>query len=283
MNTALFFDSLVRDTRHGLRALRKNPGFTVVALLTLALGIGANTAVFGYPKPEQLVALRQIAPGAAGLASFNDGLPLSLSMYVTYSEHNQSFQNMGVWVTTTANITGLAEPEQVRTIVVSNGVLEALGVPPAAGRWLSAADQIPRGPERVMLSYGYWERRFGGARSAVGSTITANSHPREIVGVMPRGFRVLNADFDLLAPIQFDRGQLILAGFGLNGIGRLKPGVSIARANADLARLLPVWMDSWTNGPGTGNGRHYTNWRITPAVRSLKQGWSARSTTSCGW
>jgi len=281
MNTMAVLDSLAKDARHGLRSLRHNPTFTVVALLTLAIGIGANTAVFSvingvllnplrYPKPEQLVALRQLAPGAAGLASFSDGLMLSPSMYFTYSEQNQSFQSLGVWSPGTANVTGLGEPEQVRGIAVSDGVLQALAVPPAAGRWLSPADQVPRGPERVMLSYGYWQRHFGGARSAVGRNLTVDSRPREIVGVMPREFRFLNQDFDLIMPLAFDRSRAILAGFGFQGIARLKPGVPIARANADLARLVPVWMDSWTNGPGT-NGKVYATWKITPAIRSLKE------------
>jgi len=158
----------------------------------------------------------------------------------------------------------------VRGIAVSDGVLQALAVPPAAGRWLSPADQVPRGPERVMLSYGYWQRHFGGARSAVGRNLTVDSRPREIVGVMPREFRFLNQDFDLIMPLAFDRSRAILAGFGFQGIARLKPGVPIARANADLARLVPVWMDSWTNGPGT-NGKVYATWKITPAIRSLKE------------
>ncbi|HTC89607.1 MAG TPA: ABC transporter permease, partial [Bryobacteraceae bacterium] len=208
--------------------------------------------------------------GAAGLASFSDGLRLSPSMYFTYAEHNRTFQSLGVWVTGTANVTGLADPEQVRTVAVSDGVLEALDVPPAVGRWLSAADQIPRSRETVMLSYGYWQRRFGGDRSVVGRTITVDSRPRQIVGVMPRAFRLVNAEFDLIVPVTFDRGKLILAGFGFQGIGRLKPRVTIAQANADLARLLPVWMTTWSNGPGT-NGKIYETWRITPALRALKQ------------
>ena len=108
MNTIAFFDTLARDVRYELRTLRHNPVFTAVALLTIAIGIGANTAVFSvvnsvllkplqYPKPEELVALRQVAPGAAGLASFSDGLRLSPSMYFTYAEHNRSFQSLGVW------------------------------------------------------------------------------------------------------------------------------------------------------------------------------------------
>jgi predicted permease len=290
MNTIAFLDTLVRDLRYALRALRQNPTFTAAALLTLAIGIGANTAVFSvvnsvlleplpYPKADELVALRQVAPGAAGLASFRDNLLLSPSMYLTYSEHNRSFQSMGVWNSGRASVTGLAEPEQVRAVWVSDGVLEALGVPPALGRRLSHADQVPIAREpmgwvgrshTVMLSYGYWQRRFGGDRSVIGRNITVDSRPQQIVGVMPRGFRLVDTDFDLMAPLPFDRGRVILAGFGNNGIARLKPGVTIAQANADIGRLLPVWMDSWTNGPGS-NGRIYEQWRITPAIRPLKE------------
>ncbi|MGH9619636.1 MAG: ABC transporter permease, partial [Bryobacteraceae bacterium] len=114
--------------------------------MTLALGIGATTAVFSvvnsvllkplpYPQPRELVALRQLAPGAGGLASVSDGLLLSPSMYFTYAGHNRSFQSLGVWATDTANVTGLGQPEQVRTVLVSDGVLQALRVPPALGRW----------------------------------------------------------------------------------------------------------------------------------------------------
>ena len=87
---------------------------------------------------------------------------------------------------------------------------------------------------------------------------------------MPKGFRVVKAEPDLILPLAFDRGRVILAGFAFNGIGRLKAGVSLAQANADLARLLPVWMDTWSNGPNS-NGRWYENWRIRPTIRPLKQ------------
>jgi predicted permease len=232
-----------------------------------------------YPHAEELVALRQNAPGAAGLASFSEGLPLSPSMYYTYAEQNRTFQSLGVWFPSAASVTGLAEPEQVRVVSVSDGVLQALAVRPVLGRSLSAADQIPGAPEAgsfsgrsttVLLSYGYWQRRFGGDRSTIGRNITVDSIPREIVGVMPQGFRIVNADFDLIAPLAFRRNNLPLAGFGLQGIARLKPGVAIAQANADLTRLLPVWMDSWSNGPGS-SGHWYENWRIAPAIRPLKQ------------
>jgi predicted permease len=293
MNTVTFVDALVRDVRYSLRMLRRTPLFTAAALLTLAIGIGANSAVFSvvnsvllrplrYPHAEQLVALHQDAPGAAGLANAADGLALSPSMYFTYAQQNRRFQALGVWIPGTANITGLGEPEQVRTVSVSDGVLQAFGVPPVAGRWLSPADQTPQGPQTaeiltfsgrssaVMLSYGYWQRRFAGDRSVIGKNLVVDARPRQIVGVMPAGFRVVRAEADLILPLAFDRGRLILGGFGFNGVGRLKAGVTIAQANADLARLLPVWMDEWSTGPGS-NGRWYENWRIRPTIRPLKQ------------
>jgi hypothetical protein len=265
-------ENLVADVRYGLRMLGRNPVFTVVGLLTIAIGIGANAAVFSvvssvllkplhYPKAEELVSLHQTAPGAPGLADFENGLFLSPSMYFTYAEQNRTFQTLGVWIPGTANVTGLAEPEQVRTVEVSDGVLETLGAPPTVGRWLGHADQIPRGPERVMLSYGYWQRRFGGDRTAVGRNVLVDSRPREIVGVMPQGFRFVDTDFDVILPLAFDRGKLILAGFGYHGIARLKLGVTIAEANADITRMLPIWMDSWSNGPGT-NPHFYETGRL---------------------
>ena len=274
-------ESVLLDVRYGLRALRHNQVFTLVALLTIAIGIAANAAVFAvvnnvllsplhYPHAEELVALHQTAPGAEGLADFENGLLLSPSMYFTYAEHNRTFQSLGVWILGTANVTGLSEPEQVRTVGISDGVLQTFNVAPAAGRWLLHADQLPRGPQRVMLGYGYWQRRFGGDPAVIGRNITVDSQPREIVGVMPSGFQFVNADFDLAAPLSFDRGKLILAGFGFHGIARLRPGATIAQANADLTRMLPIWMDSWSNGPGS-NPHIYEPWRITPMIRPLKK------------
>src|SRR5580700_950735 len=244
----LSIENFFADVRFGLRMLGRNPMFTVVGLLTIAIGIGANAAVFSvvnsvllkplnYPKSEELVSLHQTAPGAAGLADFEKGLLLSPSMYFTYAEQNRTFQSLGVWDTGTASVTGLAEPEQVRAVEVSDGVLQALDVAPEVGRWLTAADQVPNGPARVMLSYGYWQRRFGGDRTTIGRNIQVDSRPLQIIGVMPRGFRFVDTNFDLIRPFQFDRGKLILAGFGFHGIARLSPGVTIAQANADLTRM----------------------------------------------
>jgi predicted permease len=275
-----WLESLGSDLKLVFRRLGKSPGFAATVLLTLAIGIGANTAVFSvlnsvlfkplpYAEAEQLVAVRLIAPGAAGLADFSSGLRLSPSMYFTFTEQNRTFQSLGVWIAGIANVTGLAQPHEVHVASITDGVLQALRVPPLLGRWLLPAEQNPHGEKTVMLSYGYWQRRFGGDPSVIGRSIEVDSQPRQIVGVMPRGFRLVNADFDLLLPLGFDRNKQILAGFGFQGIARLKPGVSIAQADADLARMLPIWMDSWSNGPGT-NSHFYEVWRITPALRPLK-------------
>ena len=274
-------ESILADVKYALRRLRKSPGFAITVLLTLAIGIGANTAVFSvvnsvllkplpYPHSEELAALWMNAPGAGGLSNFNSGLQLSPSMYLTFTRHNHSFQSMGVWQMRSANVTGIAQPDQVDAVFLSDGVLETLEVPPTLGRWFSAADQDPHGGKTVMLSYGYWQRRFGGDRGVIGRSLQLDGQTQEIVGVMPRGFRVVDQEFDLLVPLGFDPENQTLAGFGYAGIARLKPGVSLAQADADGSRLISLWMDSWTNGPGS-NPHYYEVWKITPNFRSLKQ------------
>jgi predicted permease len=275
------FESLLVDLKLVCRRLRRSPGFAITVVLTLAIGIGANTAVFSvlnsvllrplpYPAPQQLVSLHINAPGAPGLAEFRSELRLSASMYFTFATHNRVFQSMGVWGPGTASITGIAQPEQVNTAQISGGVLEALNVPPFHGQWLTPADQDAHGLGRVMLSYGYWQRRFGGDPGVVGRTISVNSQARVIAGVMPRGFKIVNYDFDLLIPLALDPVKEQLAGFAYRGIARLRPGVAISQANADLASLLNVWMDSWSNGPGS-DPHWYLRWKITPALQPLKE------------
>jgi predicted permease len=189
-------------------------------------------------------------------------------MYFTYAEQNRVFQAFGVWFPATTTVTGVGEPEQVRSVLISDGTLQALNVRPVLGRWLSADDQ-KQGSPAVMIGYGYWQRRFGGDRSVVGRAVTMDSWPREIVGVMPRGFRVVTAEPDVIMPVALDRARAILPGFGFPAIGRLKPGLTLADASADIARLVPIWNRSWPAFPGV-NPRIYEGWRITPAPVPLK-------------
>jgi predicted permease len=281
MNSVFLFDTLARDMRYAWRTLRRNPVFTASILLTLAIGIGANTAVFTvvnhvllkplpYPDAERLVSMAHSAPGAAGLGSVSGDLRLSESMFATYAEKNRTLGAIGIWAASTMTVIGVAQPEQVRAIYVSDGALQALEVRPALGRLLSRVDTTPGSPATVLLNYGYWQRRFGGDRSIVGRTIVVDSRPWVIVGVMPPGFRFVNEEADLFAPLTLDYATLRLPGFGYQCVARLKPGVTITRANADIARLVPIWMRSWPAAPGI-NPLVYENWRIAPAIRPLKQ------------
>jgi predicted permease len=178
------------------------------------------------------------------------------------------FEHVGIWVALTATVTGAGEPEQVRSVLVTHGTLDALGVGARVGRPFSDADMAPGGPATVMLGYGYWQRRFGGAPSVIGRAIEVDGRAAEVVGVMPAGFRIVDADADLIVPLQFDRQTLGLPGFGFNGVARLKPGVTVAAADADVARMVPIWNRSWPAATGV-DPKVYERFRITPMLRPL--------------
>ena len=250
-------ERMYKDTRYVLRRLQHAPQFTAIALVTLALGIGGTTAVFSvvegvlikplpYPQAEALVGIWHTAPGLKG---FGDAVNCSPAMYFTYLEENGTFQDFGVYQSRGATVTGLAEPDVVPTLVVTYGTLQALGVQPKVGRWFSQADDTPGAPETVILTYGYWQRRFGGDASILGRTLTINQHPRTVIGVMPAGFDFRNNP-DLILPVQLDRNKLFLGEFSYNGIARLKPGVTLQEANTDQARMLAIWLKTWPPPPG---------------------------------
>jgi predicted permease len=281
--TSQALDSLASDVRYAVRGLWRSPLFTLVALLTLAIGCGANTAVFSvvdgvllkplpYPDPDELVAVWHTAPGAPGLTDVSGGLRLSPSMLVTYQDEARSFAKIGMWVEGSASVTGSGDPEQVTSIAMMGDVLPALAVPPLLGRWLEAADEVPNTARHVLLSYAYWQRRFGGDPTVVGRTITVDAGSAEVVGVMPQGFRVLDTAADLLLPLPSARTGLTPYPFFGKGIARLNPGVSIEQANADIGRLLPRWLERfpYQNG-GDAKANYLDGWRITPAIRPLKQ------------
>ncbi len=275
-------DSLSRDTRQAVRGLRRSPLFTLVALLTLAIGIGATTAVFSvvdgvllkplpYPDPERLVAVWHDAPGAGGLADVASGLNLSPSMMVTYRDQGRSFEKIGLWGPVLATVTGLGEPEQLPGAIATGQLLPAFGVPPLLGRWIEDRDNAVDAPPVAVLGYGYWQRRFGGDRNVVGKSITVNGVVAQIVGVMPKGFRLGDVAVDLIRAYRYDQSKLVPPPFFGVGIARLKPGVSIEQANADMARLLPVWIDSFPFPGGVSGKEVYLDtWKIAPALRPLK-------------
>ena len=192
-------------------------------------------------------------------------------MLFTYREEGRVFQSIGGWSPDAATVTGLAEPERVSTLLITFGTLQALNVPPLMGRWLSREDDTEGAPEVVLLSYDYWQRRFGGDPGAVGRGITVDSRPRRIIGVMPRSFfRLMGQDPDLFIPLRLDRNRLHLGDLGFLGIARLKRGVSLAQAGSDVSRMLPIWLRSWP-GPNASLGREvFERARFSPALRPLK-------------
>ena len=260
-----------------LRRLRRAPLFTFLTLLMLAAGVGANVAVFSvlegvllkplpYPHPEQLVGVSLTAPGI----NLKDA-ELSPADYFIYSEQNRTFENFGLWSTDSDTITGVAEPEQVRALDVTYGTLPALDVKPALARFFSPADDVPSAPRTIILSYGYWQRKFGGSSSAIGQTLIVDGKPRQIIGVLPQSFHFLDQpDAALFAPDQLDRSKLMLGQYSYNAIARLKPGVTIAAANADVARMLPIVMRSFSPPPGFSLDL-FKQARIAPNLHPLKR------------
>ena len=265
-----------RDACHGLRSLRRNPGFTVVAILTLGIGIGATTAVFSvvngvvikplpYPDADRLVGIWQTSAQGGG-----NPFLCSPSMYFTYREENRTFQNVGLAAMGESSVTGLAQPEQLPTLNTTFGTLQALGVQPVIGRLFTEAEDTPRStdPDTVLISYGFWQSHFGGDTSILGRDLTVDSTPRRIVGVMPAGFRFLDVEPDLITTARFDRNQVFLGNHYLQGIARLRPGVTLEQANADLERMLEIWTHAWPPPPGR---KVDPDWRLKPALRPLKQ------------
>jgi hypothetical protein len=187
MDTNVWLETFAKDLRYAIRGLRRNPGFTLAAVITLGVGIGATTAVFTvlngvlikplpYSEPERLVGVWHTAVfQGTTVSNFN----LSPPMYSVYLEQNRAFEHFGVWRNGAASVTGIGDPEQVRSLIVTHGILPALAVQPLFGRWFSQADDTPDSPETVILTNGYWQRAFGGDKSVVGRVITVDSRPRQ--------------------------------------------------------------------------------------------------------
>src|SRR5271157_3847450 len=188
------------QTKHVFRRLRRAPMFTAITLLTLAIGIGANTAIFSvvesvllkplpYPHAERLVSIMHKAPGI-NIAE----LSAAPSNYFVYRDENRTLQDVGLFRMDTMSVTGLAEPEQVQCLVVTDGILPILDVPPALGRWFTRKDDSPGSPDTVMLTWGYWRRKFGADPAVIGRRITVDAKAREVIGVLPERFRFLDED-----------------------------------------------------------------------------------------
>ena len=238
--------AFINQLRQVLRRLRNASVFTAITLATIAVGVGANTAVFSviegvllkplpYPHAERLVGVWLTAPGL----NIKD-VPLGPAYYFIFREPNSQLQNFGLYTGNSANVTGVGDPEKVDALLVTYGTLPALGVPPMLGRWFSSSDDSPSGPDTVMLSYGYWHRRFGGDRSIIGRSLRVDGKLRQIIGVMPGGFHFLDqGEPALFLPFGLDRNKAFVGNFSYQSVARLKPGATVASANADVARMYP--------------------------------------------
>jgi predicted permease len=268
---------LVDQVKQVLRRLSRAPLFTAITLITLAVGVGANTVIFGvvegvllkplpYPHAEQLIGVWHAAPGIG----FNE-LNMSESNYFIDREQNTTFQDIGAYDGDAVDVTGAGKPEHVPGLDVTDGTLPILGVAPVLGRLFTRRDDSAGAPETVLLSYGYWQRKFGGASSVIGRSITVNGKPREIIGVLPKGFHFLDQpDAALFLPFQWDRNKAKLGDFSQRALARLKPGVTMAQATTDMARLIPVTLRSFPPADGFSISL-FEKVRLAPNLRPLKQ------------
>ena len=239
--------TLMEDIRYGLRMLRKSPAFTVVAVITLGLGIGANTAIFSvvngvllnplpFPHPKELVTLHESKP------NFEAG-SISYPNFRDWQKENHTFSALAMVRRYSFSLTGAGEAEQVDAEFVSSDFFPLLGVRPILGRTFAPGeDQVGAGPV-ALISEGLWQRKFGSAPDILGKNITLDAKDYTILGVIPASFHLLIPSFrdrEVYVPIgQWDNPLLLhrSSGLGIHGIGRLKPGVSIQQAQADMDRV----------------------------------------------
>ncbi len=265
--------STITQLRLVFRRLLRTPGFAAVALLTLAVGVGANTAVFSvvrgvllkplpYPEADRLVGLWHEAPGLGF-----DVVNQSPATYFTYRDDGKIFEDVGMWDQGQVSITGLDQPEEVQAIWVTDGTLPLLGAGARVGRLFAAEDDLPDAAETVLLGHAYWQKRFGGEPSAVGQRLLVDGVEHEIIGVLPQGFRLLDRAPSIYLPFQFDRAEVRMGNFSYQALARLVPGATLAQANAEVERLIPVAVERF---PGAMTLQNLREARFGPKVRPLE-------------
>jgi predicted permease len=263
MNTIGFLDTLWRDLRHAARGLRQAPTFTAVAVLTLALGIGANTAIFSvvntfllrslpYPEPDRLVALFE-----RNVMNNEQTMGLAAGNFLDWQKLSTSFENMGAYNyrVSTFSSDG-AEADRVVACNCSATLLAALGVPPVAGRLFRPDEDKFNGPRVVVLSYAFWQKKFGGSPNVIGKSIRLDGNSFEVIGVMPRSFVFPQRLIDLWRPFLTNLPpelQIRHDMHNLQAVARLKRGVSIEQARADLDAIAARYKSEHPN-EATGRG-----------------------------
>jgi predicted permease len=253
-----FQDELGQDLRYGLRGLRKSPGFTIVVVLTLALGIGANTAIFSvvnavllsplpYAAVDRLVLVKEVLPhiGPAPFSVSGPDIPLIQKL-------NHVFEKAGGFRVWTYEFSGRGEPQRVTADRVSSDLFDTLGVGPVLGRVFTAEEELAGHP-LVILSYGLWQRGYGGKAGVLGQTIHLDRKPYTIVGVMPQSFvfplpgMAQGVAADLWVPLGLTKGEMEDYGdnFSYSVVARLKPRIGMGQANADLQLVARGVLDTY--------------------------------------
>jgi predicted permease len=254
VRTARMLEDLVRDARHMARGLRKSPGFTIAVVLTLALGIGGNTAIFSvvdqlllrplpYPDGDKLMMVHETIDrafgGGAAPATGPTRASASPANWLDWQRDSKTFQTLAAWRTTAWTLTGVGEPSRLNVQLVSSEFFPLLAVRPLLGRTISAADDRPDAPRVVVLSHRLWQGRFGGDPAIAGRMIQLNDRPAEIIGVMPPGFRFIDPDNDVWSAYQLDRNRAWRETDGrfIDVVGRLRPEATLAAAGAEMAGI----------------------------------------------
>jgi predicted permease len=236
-------DGFLKDIRYGVRSLMKRPAHAFIAIITLAIGIGANSAIFSvvnallikplpFPELERIVAIWETQPSRGVVRN-----EASMANYLDWRAQNQTFEQMGLYRWWSASLTGQDTPERIQGFLVTGNFLDVLGVKPALGRGFAADEDQPGKDSVALLTHGLWQRRLGGDPGIVNKTITLNGVTRTVIGVMPQGFNY-PAGVEVLAPLaitpELARSRQMHAYYV---VGRLKPDVSVARAQTDLAAI----------------------------------------------
>lgn len=238
-------DILFADLKQSARRLLKTPGFTVTALVTLALGIGANVAIFTmvngivlrplpYPDADRLVSIRHTAPGLGV-----EVMEMSMGTYVHYVANANLIESAGLLVNAGVNLTGDGDPERLEGASINHTFLPTLGVEPILGRTFTAEDDRVDTPSNVLIGHALWQQRFGGDPNVLGKLITLQGEEREIIGVMPAGFAMPTPRVAVYLPMKVPESEIRFGGFFRQGIARLKPGVTPEQFAAELEALIP--------------------------------------------
>ncbi|MFZ0522384.1 MAG: ABC transporter permease [Candidatus Acidiferrales bacterium] len=258
-------ESLIQDLKYAVRMLIKSPSFTAIAIVTLALGIGANTALFSvvngvllrplpYAQPDRLVVLSEKSPNF-------ESSSVSYPNFLDWQRSNSVFSSIAAYRSDDFNITGSGEPERVRVGMISAGFFEILGVNPVRGRLFNNNEDRLGAAPVVVISAGLWERKFGSAPDIVGKNITMNGDGYTVIGVVPASFRLESTNFgikDVFVPVGQDKDPLFYnrdVHEGMRAIGRLKPGVSLAAAQGDMDQIANNLAQTYPNADkGAGIG-----------------------------